>query len=95
MKTDWERPNRRPLRLNKTGTSQVGAISQAQKYSMNNYWGLLEKTFFKKKYFCKKKFQKSIFFKSRTMPKNSKEAIQAHSTFLKTENFKKMQGSTL
>ena len=26
------------------------------------------------------------------MPKNSKEAIQAHSTFLQTESFKKMQG---
>ena len=26
------------------------------------------------------------------MPKNSKEATQAHSTFLQTENFKKMQG---
>ena len=29
------------------------------------------------------------------MPKNSKEAIQAHSLFLQTENFKKMQGGTL
>ena len=29
------------------------------------------------------------------MPKNSKEAIQAHSTFLQTENFKKMQGVPL
>ena len=26
------------------------------------------------------------------MPKNSKEAIQAHSTFLQTENFKKRKG---
>ena len=26
------------------------------------------------------------------MPKNSKEAIQAHSTFLETENFKKCKG---
>ena len=25
------------------------------------------------------------------MPENSKEAIQAHSTFLQTENFKKIQ----
>ena len=29
------------------------------------------------------------------MPKNSKEAIQAHSTFLQTENFEKIQGGTL
>ena len=29
------------------------------------------------------------------MPQNSKEAIQAHSTFLQTENFKKMQGGTV
>ena len=28
---------------NKTGTSQVGAISKAQKYSRNNYWKHLEK----------------------------------------------------
>ena len=29
------------------------------------------------------------------MSKNSKEAIQAHPTFLQTENFKMMQGGTL
>ena len=36
-------PNR-----NKTGTSQVGAISYAQKYSRNNYCKNLEKKIFKK-----------------------------------------------
>ena len=46
---------------NKTGTSQVGAISKAQKYSMNNYWKHLEKFFSKKSIFGKKIFKKSIF----------------------------------
>ena len=40
--------------LNKTRTSQVGAISEAQKYSRNNYWKLLEKFFFKKSIWLKK-----------------------------------------
>ena len=38
---------------NKTGSSQVGAISKAQKYSKNNYWKHSE-IFFRKKYFFKK-----------------------------------------
>ena len=38
---------------NKTGTSQVGAILKAQKYSRNNYWKHSE-NFFSKKYFLKK-----------------------------------------
>ena len=49
--------------LNKTGTSQVGALSKAQKYSRNNYWKHLEKTIF---------FNKIIWLKNRTMPKNPK-----------------------
>ena len=40
--------------MNKTGTSQVGAISKAQKYSRNNYWKHLEKKIFS--------FQKKAFF---------------------------------
>ena len=35
-------------KYNKTGTSQVGAISKAQKFSRNVYWKHLEKFFFKK-----------------------------------------------
>ena len=35
---------------NKAGSSQVGAISKAQKYSKNNYWKHLE-IFFQKKNF--------------------------------------------
>ena len=35
--------------FNKTGSSQVGAISKVQKYSKNNYWKHLEKLFFSKK----------------------------------------------
>ena len=42
---------------NKTGSSQVGAISKAQKYSRNNYWKHLQKIifeiFFRNKYFSK------------------------------------------
>ena len=37
------------LTINNTGTTQVGAISKAQKYSRNNYWKDLE--FFSKKVF--------------------------------------------
>ena len=47
--------------VNKTGSSQVGAISNAQKYSKNNYWKLLEKLFFSKK-FLKIFFRKKVFF---------------------------------
>ena len=62
-------------RANKTGSSQVGAISKAQKYSKNNYWKHLQKflkkilNFFSKKYFFKKVAQ---------CRKTQKEAIQAH-----------------
>ena len=40
---------------NKTGTSRVGAISKAQKYSRNNYWNDFEKNifFFQEKVFLK------------------------------------------
>ena len=38
---------------NKTGTSHVGDISKAQKYSRNNYWKHLD--FFTKKVFFLKK----------------------------------------
>ena len=63
---------------NKTGSSQVGAISKAQKYSKNNYWKHLEK-FFSKKILKIFFFEKSIFFrKSHNATKTQKEAIQAH-----------------
>ena len=39
---------------NKTGTSQVGAKSKAQKYSRNHYWKDLENIFSKKSIFLKK-----------------------------------------
>ena len=60
----WDLPFERYLDItsnilypyNKTGTSQVGAISKAQKYSRNNYWKHLKKkiVFFKKKYLVEK-----------------------------------------
>ena len=72
---------------NKTGSSQVGAISKAQKYSKNNYWKHLEKLFFQKKienFFSKK----SIFLDNRTMPKNSK---RGHSGSLNVFTNRKLQ----
>ena len=73
---------------NKTGSSQVGAISKAQKYSKNNYWKHLEKLFFSKKKFEKFFFEKSIFLESRTMPKNSK---RCHSGSLNVFTNRKLQ----
>ena len=81
------------LKKNKTGTSQVGAIPKAQKYSMNNYWKHLEKIIFQGKII----FGKKIFKKRKRShnAENSKEAIQAHSTFSQQKTSKKMQGGTL
>ena len=76
---------------NKTGTSQVGAISKAKKYSRNNYWRHLEKSIFLKKYFWKKFFffKKKVFSKkSRTMKKNSK---RGHSGSLNVFTNRKLQ----
>ena len=47
----FEGPTARMRNTNKTGSSQVGAISKAQKYSKNNYWKHLEKFFFFQKNF--------------------------------------------
>ena len=75
-------------RRNKTGSSQVGAISKAPKYSKNNYWKHLENLFFFKKnigFF----FRKNVFFlESRTMPKNSK---RGHSGPLNVFTNRKLQ----
>ena len=60
--------------MNKTGTSQVGAISKAQKYSTNNYCKHLKKIF--EKVFLKR--FKKIFSKVAQCRKTQKEAIQAH-----------------
>ena len=73
---------------NKTGSSQVGAISKAQKYSKNNYWKHLEKLFFSKKILKIFFFEKSIFLESRTMPKNSK---RGHSGSLNVFTNRKLQ----
>ena len=72
---------------NKTGSSQVGAISKAQKYSKNNYWKHFEKLFFSKKNF-EFFFEKSIFLESRTMPKNSK---RGHSGSINVFTNRKLQ----
>ena len=68
---------------NKTGTSQVGAISKAQKNSRNNKWKHLE-TFFFKKVFC---------LKSRTMPENSERVhLGSLNVFYKPKTSKKRKG---
>ena len=67
------------------GSSQVGAISKAQKYSKNNYWKRLEK-FFQKNFL--NFFSKNTFLESRTMPKNSK---RGHSGSLNVFTNRKLQ----
>ena len=71
--------------LNKTGTSQVGAISKAQKYSRNNYWKHLE-IFFSKKVFFKK---------SHNAKKLKKRPFRLIKRFYKPKTSKKMQGGPL
>ena len=76
-------------KLNKTGTSQVGAISKAQKYSRNNYWKHLKRINF---------FSKKVFFlkKSRTMPKNSKRShLGSLNVFYKPNTSKNSRGYRL
>ena len=67
--------------LNKTGTSQVGAISKAQKYSRNNYWKHLEK------------FKKSIWLKnSHNAEKPKKRSFRLIKRFYKPGTSKKFKG---
>ena len=65
--------------FNKTGTSEVGAISKAQKHSRNNYWKHLDKKFFSKKVFFKKKSHNAEKLKKR---------------LFRNRNLTKMQGGT-
>ena len=58
---------------NKTRSSQVGAISKAQKYSKNNYWKHLEK--FLKKKFENFFFEKNFFRKSHNAEKLKKSTL--------------------
>ena len=84
---DFEVAKKTSAESNKTGSSQVGAISKAQKYSKNNYWKHLEKLFSKKifEFF----FSKKVFFlENRTMPKNSK---RGHSGSLNVFTNRKLQ----
>ena len=76
--------------MNKTGTSQVGAISKAQKYSTNNYWKHLEKMIiFKKRIFGKFFFSKKHSFQKKSqLPKNSK---RGHSGSLDVFTNRKLQ----
>ena len=73
--------------INKTGTSQVGTISRAQKYSRNNYWNHLEKLFSSKKVYGKK---------CRTMPKNPKRGhLEPLNVFYKLKTSKNARGYPL
>ena len=83
------------LQYHQTGSSQVDAISKAQKYSRNNYWKHLQKKyFFSKKLFLKFFFEPSIFL-SRTMPKNSKRGHSGSLNVFTNRKLQKMQGGTL
>ena len=85
----------RNFSFNKTGSSQVGAISKAQKYSKNNYWKHLEKLFFSKKNF-EFFFEKKYFFrKSHNAEKLKKRPFRVIKRFYKPKTSKKMQGVTL
>ena len=80
------------LRKNKTGSSQVGAIFKAQKYSKNNYWKHLEKIFFKKKIF-EIFFRKKYFFrKSHNAEKLKKRPFRLIKRFYKPKTSKKCKG---
>ena len=78
---------------NKTGSSQVGAISKARKYSKNNYWKHLEKLFFSKKIFLKIFFRKKYFFrKSHNAEKLKKRPFRLIKRFYKPKTSKKCKG---
>ena len=79
--------------LNKTGSSQVGAISKAQKYSKNNYWKHLEKLFFSKKIFENFFFRKKYFFrKSHNAEELKKRPFRLIKRFYKPKTSKKCKG---
>ena len=73
------------LMTNKTGTSQVGAISKAQKAQKKIFW---KKTWI---------FEKKISFKkSRIVPKNVKGGTLCDVlTYIQLQNMKKLEGGTL
>ena len=77
--------------MNKAGSSQVGAISKAQKYSKNNYWKHLEKLF--GNIFGKKYLKKSNFFrKSHNAEKLKKRPFRLIKRFYKPKTSKKCKG---
>ena len=79
--------------LNKTGSSQVGAISKAQKYSKNNYWKHLENLFFSKKKFENIFSKKKYFFrKSHNAKKLEKRPFRLIKRFYKPKTSKKCKG---
>ena len=80
---------------NKTGSSQVGAISKAQKYSKNNYWKHLEKLFFSKKklkFFFRKKY---FFRKSHNAEKLKKRPFRLIKRFYRPKTSKNARGYPL
>ena len=80
------------LNRNKTGSSQVGAISKAQKYSRNNYWKHLQKiNFFQNNFFCEKFFRN----KSHNAEKLKKRPFRLIKRFYKPKTSKKCKGYPL
>ena len=76
---------------NKTGSSQVGAISKAQKYSKNNYWKHFKELFFFKK--IEFSFRKMYFFrKSHNAEKLKKRPFRLIKRFYKLKTSKKCKG---
>ena len=88
---EWELiegPTARMRNTNKTGSSQVGAISKAQNIQRTTIGNIWKNSFFSKT-FLKIFFpKKSIFLESRTMPKNSK---RDHSGSLNVFTNRKLQ----
>ena len=81
---------------NKTGSSQVGAISKAQKYSRNNYWKHLEKLFFQKNFLKIFFSKKSIFFrKSHNAEELKKMPFRLDKRFYKPKTSKNARGYLL
>ena len=80
------------VRVNKTGSSQAGAITKAQKYSRNNYWKHLKKNiFFQKNMFLE--FFKSIFLKKlHNAEKLKKRPFRLIKRFYKLKTSKKCKG---
>ena len=83
------KPSFQEVCKNKTGSSQVDAISKAHKYSRNNYWKHLQKLIFFIKIIFEILFQKKCFFKSHNVEKLRKRPFRLIKRFYKPKTSKK------